>query len=547
MRFACRRGLVVAVSVAAVALAGCGVHLHNPGDAKQAQAALASYAKVDFDGAVATARSNSTQLARAEREALVNLTESLVAADLAAVLADAPASGDPPRGWLRVESEGLEVLGPLGILDGRSLRLAPTEDARRIANRLLRRDEQQERARIARERFDTMIRRYVRGTPPGTQKARCDYRPAPEDLAEQIPSPAEIAGRARPEGEPEAKWNFYRNIVVRACDVVRSEEAAADPATVLVKHEEFAALDARLKTLEATVRAEDVEARLLLDRLGAAKKALADAEARLAEATVQKQTAKAAADVAHLQEDVAKKAAALEAVVKESQALPFAAVLAKQELLQTILTNFRALGGADETGTSEGTRRLLALLKTYPDVAGPIRAADKPPVNLLLLELTAQRLEYQRLNAQLQADRDRLKILRGQRELMVQRATGWIRLVDAAEQLTVVDRLRAAPIAAVQAAAAQDQKARLAEVLDAYAEIRMRYDAPAAALAFDDDDRRRVLRFDLSDIALAAWKDFIRAPLQEVAAYHDGGLTSEDLANVIHAIGLGGIAVGVNR
>jgi hypothetical protein len=193
------------------------------------------------------------------------------------------------------------------------------------------------------------------------------------------------------------------------------------------------------------------------------------------------------------------------------------------------------------------SNRLLTLLKTYPDVAGPLRAADKPPVNLLLLELTVQRLEYQRLNAQLQADRDRLKILHAQRELIVHRATGWIKLVEAAEKLTIIDRLRMTPIAAVHATTAQEQRTRLTQVLDAYAEIRVRYDGPAAGLAFDNDDRRRVLRFDLSEIALTAWKDFVRAPLQEVAAYHEGGLTPEDLANVIHAIGLGGIAVGVNR
>lgn len=539
-RLSCRRGLLIVLAVATVALAGCGLHLHNPADAKQAKTALEGYAKLKFDGSVATARSNSTALSRAERDALVGLNEALMAVDLAAILTDAPASGDSPKGWLRIESEAREILGSLEILDGQNLKVAPTPEARRIVNRFLRRDEQQQTAKTQRERFEGMIRRYASGTSPGTQQTRCDYQPGPDDLADQIPTRAEIATRVRPEGEPERKWDVYRTTVVRACDVVRSEDEAADPARFLVKDEDFVALEKRIKALEDRVRAGDVEARVLQEQLGAAKKALTEAEARLAEA-------KAAAEVKQLQADVANKAAALEGAVKASQKLPFASVLAKQDILQTILTNFRALGGADEAGASEVTRRLLALLKTYPDVAGPLRAADKPPVNLLLLELTAQRLEYQQLNAQLQADRDRLRILREQRELMVRRATGWIKVVEAAEQLTIIDRLRTTAIATSHAGADAAQKTRLTEVLDAYAELRLRYDAPVAGLAFDDDDRRRVLRFDLSEIALTAWKDFIRAPLQEVAAYHDGGLTTEDLAALIHAIGLAGVAVGVNR
>lgn len=80
-----------------------------------------------------------------------------------------------------------------------------------------------------------------------------------------------------------------------------------------------------------------------------------------------------------------------------------------------------------------------------------------------------------------------------------------------------------------------------------YAMARMRYDLPDALLAFDSDERLRALTFSLSEVSLTAWKDFIRAPIQEIASYHDGGLRSEDVANLIRAIGLGGIAVGVNR
>jgi hypothetical protein len=143
-----------------------------------------------------------------------------------------------------------------------------------------------------------------------------------------------IEKAVRPQGEPERKWTFYHTILVRACEVVRSEEEAADPARFLVKDEDFIALEKRREVLEETARAGDVEARALQEQLAAATRALAEAEARLAEATAQKQTAKTAADVKKLQDEVAKTTATLEELVKKSQGLPLASVLAKQEILR---------------------------------------------------------------------------------------------------------------------------------------------------------------------------------------------------------------------
>lgn len=52
---------------------------------------------------------------------------------------------------------------------------------------------------------------------------------------------------------------------------------------------------------------------------------------------------------------------------------------------------------------------------------------------------------------------------------------------------------------------------------------------------------------DASDYALKTWKAMIASPLEELVAYHASGLKSQDIANLIHAAGLAGIAVGVNR
>lgn len=535
--FSFLRHSAVAVLLWTIALAGCALHLHDPTAAKQANAALENYEKINRnDAVIARARKNSTELSKAEREAIVRVTETLVAGDLAALLT-------VQDGWERLERETRDVLGPLGVLDGSQLKLKA--EARRAYNRLARLDDQPDAVRDQRERLGVFIRRYRRGTPPGRQATRCDYQPAPEDVADQIPTPAQMATRIPPESEPETAWKVYTDFVVPACAIVLQEEEKADPAALLVGHPEFKALTDRIKELDAKVRAAVVEARVLEERLAAETKALAAAQAELTQRTAEKQTAEVAAKVDQLQKDVKKSAETINAILKETQRVPLAATLAKQEILQTLLVNLRALGGSDEPAANEVTRRLLVALKTYPDVAGPLRAADKPPVNVLLLELAVQRLEYQRLNAEVRADADRLKILRDQQEAWMQRAKNWMDVVKAMEQVPAGDVPRTESIIGKYRTATN--KPALAAVIDAYAETRLRYDVTVAALAFDDDDRRRMLRFDLSEVALTAWKDFIRAPLQEVAAYRNGGLKSEDIANLIRALGLGGIAVGTNR
>jgi hypothetical protein len=58
---------------------------------------------------------------------------------------------------------------------------------------------------------------------------------------------------------------------------------------------------------------------------------------------------------------------------------------------------------------------------------------------------------------------------------------------------------------------------------------------------------RHAASVDASENALLQWQNLIGVPLAQLVAFHKGGITSEDLANLINAIGLGGIAVGVNR
>ena len=51
---------------------------------------------------------------------------------------------------------------------------------------------------------------------------------------------------------------------------------------------------------------------------------------------------------------------------------------------------------------------------------------------------------------------------------------------------------------------------------------------------------------EASKIALAAWNDYIQAPLLEIKTYHEGGITTEEIANLLQVIGLGAISGGFN-
>ena len=48
-----------------------------------------------------------------------------------------------------------------------------------------------------------------------------------------------------------------------------------------------------------------------------------------------------------------------------------------------------------------------------------------------------------------------------------------------------------------------------------------------------------------SSAALAQWSNLIGVPLSQLVAYHESGIKSEDLANLINAAGLSAIAAGV--
>jgi len=55
------------------------------------------------------------------------------------------------------------------------------------------------------------------------------------------------------------------------------------------------------------------------------------------------------------------------------------------------------------------------------------------------------------------------------------------------------------------------------------------------------------MSLDFSAVALEARNDLVRAPLQEITVYHEGGIRAEEVAALLQAAGVAGVAAGVNR
>ena len=95
-------------------------------------------------------------------------------------------------------------------------------------------------------------------------------------------------------------------------------------------------------------------------------------------------------------------------------------------------------------------------------------------------------------------------------------------------------------------AAQPAQRQQIAEVLVAYGFAKLSVEGRQNALSAQLRDRYRAQSLDTTEVAVEAWNDLIRAPLAEITAYHEGGITAEDIARLIHAIGIAAIAIGVN-
>lgn len=532
------------VAAAVITVTACSLHLHNPANAKRARAALDTYEKLKVDSLVTTGRGNMAELSKAQLETRQRVSEVLAKVELAAVIGAEPdkpgaepdESGLGP-GWRTLIPEAQAALGPYNLLkeDGTYSKPGLTA-ARSIRNRA------SNKLQLGNDRrtYRAFVEDYKAANPaPGTQDTECKTVLA-KVPANQIPPPSL--------DEPPLKWNHYTTIIARACRKLKEQEAAGKEADDALKEDpEYRRIAEQITQLEGELSQSEAAAEALLKDYAAAKKKLAEAEQEAAKRTVVQQTAAAKAEVEAAQAKLGKAVKSIEGVVDASQkAAELLQVQIKTDLLETILSNAKALSGDPKAAAAKPAQQLLAIVKKYPDVAGRLKAADVPPVNVLLLELAIQRLHYRRLQAVRDAKKDIVTILKLQRDAHADGVAAWIKVMDNVTLARDQEKVDLKPVLFETFTSSKPiARQRIAEALVAYAFAKQSTENRMNVLNARLRDRYRVQSLEMTEIAVATWNDLIRAPLSEITAYHEGGITSEEIARLINALGIMAIAVGV--
>jgi len=527
---------LILVAATMMSSTGCSLHLHSSENAKRARAALDTFEKLKVDSVVTTGRVNMAELSRAQLETRQRVSEVGLKVDLVNVIGPEPraprSSGAPdsPLGWSKLESETRTALRPFRFLDGSKYSPSGVEDSRAILYRSAYEREVTNELRV----YRGLVEEYKRGSAPGTQDPACKTVLAIKD-------------HPRPANEPVFKWDHYTTSIGPTC--MRLMELDADlkrAEDVLKRDPAYDEIVKEIDTLEAELRQGDDEAKDLLQKYEAAKKALAVAQEEAAKRTVAQQTAAAKAEVEAAQAKLGDAVKAIGSVVEASQKAPeLVQVQIKTDVLETILSNTSALSGDPKAAAAKPTQQLLAIVQTYPDVAGRFKAADVPSVNVLLLELAIQRLHYRRLQADRDTKKDVVAIRKLQRDAYADSTAAWIRVLDGVMRVSDLDASLKANVAEAFNSAKPIDREHLAEVLVGYAVAKLSTEDRMNVLNSKLRDRYRAQSLEMTEIAIGTWNDLIRAPLSEITAYHEGGITSEELARLVNALGIMAIAVGV--
>ena len=140
--------------------------------------------------------------------------------------------------------------------------------------------------------------------------------------------------------------------------------------------------------------------------------------------------------------------------------------------------------------------------------------------------------------------------MRAKRNVMIEATTQWARVVENLNRPEFSAALRARLASETVATVIGSSDSGVRHVRDTvvrYLAAKLIEEVDIPAFDIKLADRHYARSVDLSSIALEARNDLIRAPLQEITAYHEGGIRTEEIAALLQALSMAGIAVGVNK
>ena len=234
-----------------------------------------------------------------------------------------------------------------------------------------------------------------------------------------------------------------------------------------------------------------------------------------------------------------------------SKNLPLIGNEIKSELIADMLTKYENLLNDGDSTEISMAKEILGILGRDPEVAYRLglRRQRVPSLNALILELAIHRLRYQYAISQFDFDKLKLKLLREKKATYDNELIACIKVGNAVDELGKDERKKLTnnSLDVYFKKASPEHKKLVIKALTAFGTAQA-YGINSRLLI---DDKLTALERNTnlkdSQLALTTWKDYIGAPLKEIKAYHEGGITYDDVAKTMYAVGLGVIAGGVYK
>ncbi|HEY5871282.1 MAG TPA: hypothetical protein VI542_37885 [Candidatus Tectomicrobia bacterium] len=207
----------------------------------------------------------------------------------------------------------------------------------------------------------------------------------------------------------------------------------------------------------------------------------------------------------------------------------------RKQLAELLSVTADAVAGKEP---SPGESEQIKLLASLTAIRVGVDGAKYPRVSDLILESERLRIELDRLRDLIALEEERKTLLDLQLTALSREITGLRRAKERAE--------KARPWSVLALEKEVSKKEAAADALAYLAESWSIGRTPAEEIDFliFGIDHRAAL--ENSSAAFAQWTNLIGVPLSQLVAYHESGIRSEDLANLINAAGLSAIAAGVH-
>lgn len=208
----------------------------------------------------------------------------------------------------------------------------------------------------------------------------------------------------------------------------------------------------------------------------------------------------------------------------------------REEISKLLPDAANAFAGKKPESSDGETIKLLASLTA---IRAGIDGAAYPRVSDLILESERLRIELDRLRGLMALEEERKTLLELQLSAFSREIKALRKATTVAEKAKNWDAISLEKEASKQ----EDGVRALAYIAESWSVGR----TPAEEIDFliCGIDQRAAL--ENSSAAFAQWSNLIGVPLSQLVAYHQSGIKSEDLAILVNAAGLTAISIGVNN